>query len=111
MYSSLITERQRILEAASKCVSGKRVLDYGTPEESLQVISDLWSAYLGVEVSPVDASMMMALMKIARVRTGTATADSFVDIAGYAACGGELAAHLRSSNDEMQNEEFTYGEE
>ena len=34
--------------------------------------------------------MMMALMKIARVKSGGGTGDSFVDLAGYAACGGEI---------------------
>ena len=37
--------------------------------------------------------MMMALLKIARVGTSFVggTADSFVDLAGYAACGAECA--------------------
>jgi len=39
--------------------------------------------------------MMMALLKIARIRTGTATEDSFVDLAGYAACGAEIASTNR----------------
>jgi hypothetical protein len=39
----------------------------------------------------VDVAMMMALLKIARIQSGTATEDSFVDLAGYAACGGEIA--------------------
>lgn len=34
--------------------------------------------------------MMMALLKIARIATGQAKSDSFVDLAGYAACGGEI---------------------
>lgn len=38
----------------------------------------------------VDVSMMMALLKIARIKNGGGTGDSFVDLAGYAACGGEL---------------------
>ena len=33
---------------------------------------------------------MMALLKIARIKTGTATEDCFVDLAGYAACGAEI---------------------
>lgn len=36
--------------------------------------------------------MMMALLKIARIKNGGGTGDSFVDLAGYAACGGELNA-------------------
>lgn len=35
--------------------------------------------------------MMMSLLKIARIKSGGGTGDSFVDLAGYAACGGELA--------------------
>ena len=42
--------------------------------------------------------MMMALLKIARIKSGTATEDSFVDLAGYAACGGEIAGK-NSNND------------
>ena len=34
--------------------------------------------------------MMMALLKIARIASGN-NPDSFVDLAGYAACGGEIA--------------------
>lgn len=34
--------------------------------------------------------MMMALLKVARIYTGTGTEDSFVDLAGYAACAGEI---------------------
>lgn len=33
---------------------------------------------------------MMALLKVARIATGTKL-DSFVDLADYAACAGELA--------------------
>lgn len=46
--------------------------------------------YKGVEFTANDVAMMMALLKIARIRTGTATDDSYVDLAGYAACGSEI---------------------
>ena len=35
--------------------------------------------------------MMMALLKVARIKTGVGTVNSFVDLAGYAACAGEIA--------------------
>ena len=76
---------------ADKCVNGQREQDYGTPEQNFQIIADLWSAYKGVSFSPVDVAMMMSLLKIARIKSGGGTGDSFVDLAGYAACGGELA--------------------
>ena len=37
-----------------------------------------------------DVAMMMALLKAARIKSGE-KADSFVDLAGYAACAGEIA--------------------
>lgn len=84
--------RSEILQAASDCVNGQREQDYGSPEDNFQVIADLWSTYKSVEFSPVDVAMMMALMKIARIRNKGGTGDSFVDLAGYAACGGEIAS-------------------
>lgn len=46
---------------------------------------------MGIAFSSVDVAMMMSLLKIARIKNGGGTGDSFVDLAGYAACGGELA--------------------
>lgn len=83
--------RANCLKKADECVNGKREQDYGSPESNFLKIADLWSAYYGVPFSPTDVAMMMALLKIARIQTGTATEDSFVDLAGYAACGCEIA--------------------
>lgn len=89
--------RKEILEKAEECVCGKRQQDYGSPENNFQVIANLWIDYLqgagqAVEISAKDVAMMMALLKIARIAGNHATEDSFVDLAGYAACGGEIAA-------------------
>ena len=70
---------------------GQREQDYGSPEDNFAKIAKFWSAYKGVEFSPLDVSMMMALLKVARISTGTGTEDSFVDLAGYVACGAEIA--------------------
>ena len=82
--------REEILEKAKKCVCGKREQDYGSPESNFGLISRMWTAYCGYEFSPQDVAMMMALLKIARIKNGGGTGDSFVDLAGYAACGGEI---------------------
>ena len=94
--------RAAVLEKARACVCGEREEDYGSPEDSFGCIAELWAAYLRaaciapdavVSVTPTDVAMMMALLKIARVGTSCVggTADSFVDLAGYAACGAECA--------------------
>lgn len=85
--------RSEILDEAKKCVCGQREQDYGSPEFNFQLIADLWNDYLGFardEISSTDVAMMMALLKIARIKNGGGTGDSFVDLAGYAACGGEI---------------------
>lgn len=83
--------RAEVLDKAKECVTGKREESYGSPEDNFAKIANLWSAYVGCfEFSSVDVAMMMALLKIARIGTGTETDDSFVDIAGYAACGAEV---------------------
>lgn len=91
------TSRADILDQAKKCVCGQREQDYGTPESNFQLIADLWNGYLGSldypqwkQIQAEDVAMMMALMKIARIRNGGGSGDSFVDLAGYAACGGEI---------------------
>lgn len=85
--------RPEILDKAKECVCGQREQDYGSPENNFQKIANLWNAYIGengVIFTPVDVAMMLGLLKIARIKTGVGTADSFVDLAGYAACGGEI---------------------
>ena len=84
--------RTDILKRASGIVGGERVNEYGEPEDNFRIIARLWSAYLGIDISSVDVSMLMVLFKAARVKTGIGTDDSFVDIAGYAACGGEISS-------------------
>lgn len=87
--------RAEILDTAKSCVCGQREQDYGKPEDNFARIADLWTALMGHDYTPVDVALMMACLKIARIKTGTGTADSFVDLAGYAACAGEIATKDR----------------
>ncbi|MCC8043880.1 MAG: DUF6378 domain-containing protein [Clostridiales bacterium] len=83
-------KRAEVLKQAEVCVCGKREQDYGNPEDNFNQIALLWSAYMGHSYTAQDVAMMMALLKVARIKTGTGTTDSFVDLAGYAACAGEI---------------------
>jgi hypothetical protein len=82
--------RPEILDKAKACVCGDREQDYGSPESNFGRIADFWSTYLGDAITPVDVAAMLALLKIARIASGHAKDDNWVDLAGYAACGGEL---------------------
>ena len=72
-----------ILEDAKALVTGARVEDYGTARESFGRIAKLWSAALGVEISPTEVALCMILLKVSREINGHKR-DSLVDIAGYA---------------------------
>lgn len=82
--------RAEILETAEKMVNGDREQDYGSPESNFSRIAGLWTCYLGHHVEAKDAAAMLALLKIARIASGHAKDDNWVDLAGYAACGGEI---------------------
>lgn len=91
--------RKEILDAAAKCVCGQREEDYGTPEDSFRLIAELWTPVIkscvpegtDVCVQPETVALMMALLKVARLINNPEHLDSWVDLAGYAACGGEIA--------------------
>lgn len=83
-------KRAEILEAARVCVCGEREQDYGSPEDSFALIAKLWTVYMSHTISPKDVAVMMALLKVAQIKNSD-KADSYIDLAGYAACAGEIA--------------------
>lgn len=91
--------RKQFLEEAEKCVCTDREGQYGSPEDNFGIIAEFWDSYLKSVlnlheydslVDSVDVAVMMALLKIARISTGKLKADNWVDLIGYAACGGEI---------------------
>lgn len=102
------------LKAAAECVCGSREEDYGSPEDNFAVIAALWTAYTGTDVTPKDVAMMMALLKIARAKAGSKP-DTYINLAGYAACGAEISSRdaIRSAsrmNSRPENENTAGGE-
>lgn len=101
-----MSKRNEILETAARCVCGDRDLDYGSPENNFSTIARLWTDYIGatnVSFTAQDVASMMILMKLSRIRNGGGTGDSYVDIAGYAACGGEIFSNKTINNDKENN--------
>ena len=81
---------EQLLSEASNLDAGARQRDYGTPYENHLRIAALWNVYLARKrnksrlVSAYDVSVMMMLLKIARLMQNPSH-DSHVDLAGYAA--------------------------
>jgi len=93
-----MTDRETILELAKQIVSTDRNVNYGEPERNFEVIADLWTVALrgNYLFSPHEVAMLMMLVKVARISTSPEIQDHWVDIAGYAACGGEVRPKVRS---------------
>ena len=94
-------KRKMILSKANECVNGQRDAQYGNPENNFQTIAMLWMNYLeaagatavgsdDIYIRPKDVAAMLALLKISRIATGAPKLDNCIDLAGYAACGGEI---------------------
>lgn len=83
--------RESVLNSAKEIVLGGRDAEYGGPEDSFKTIANLWSAYRGESYSAADVALMLAMLKIARLKTNPTHRDSWIDLAGYAACGGECS--------------------
>lgn len=90
--------RREILDEAARCVCGNRENQYGSPEDNFKLIAALWGDYLRWEITPVDVAMMLAMRDIAKIKSGTMTRNSFVDAAGYIACGGEIAERMEGND-------------
>lgn len=80
--SDVETAEANILEEANETV-GQRAEEYGPPTQNFKAIADMWSGYLGIEITPYDYSQMMILAKIGRAKTGSPDRDTHTDQAGY----------------------------
>lgn len=77
-------------DEAKKLVLGDRNQTYGTPKDDYTCTAALWSAYLsGIlsnPITPEQAIMMMALVKVSRLARNPTHHDSLVDAHGYLTC-------------------------
>lgn len=87
-----------VCREAAEVVSGNGRTVPRDPMRCHARIAALWSAFLGVTISPTDAALMMVLLKAARAITGDFNRDDYIDMTGYAAIAGELADREHDAN-------------
>lgn len=83
--------RREILSRAADLIEGDRQKDYGSWQDNAADIAAMWSVILGQRVEPRQVTLCMAALKLVRLKQGPHE-DSWVDLAGYAALGGESDA-------------------
>ena len=86
-------KRAEILDTAKQYVTKDRDATHGDMEDNFESIAELWQIYFNKEwnFTSTDVAVMMALLKIARLKSNKSNPDNWVDACGYMACGGELA--------------------
>lgn len=84
-------KRAEVLDKAKELVSGPRAQEYGPPIINFGRIAKLWSVVLHKEVTPSEVALCLAQLKVSRLCETPDSPDGWVDLAGYAACGGEVS--------------------
>jgi hypothetical protein len=82
-------KREELLEKAESLVNGARAKHYGDAYENHERIAKLWSVVLGVDITVPQVYLCLNQLKVSRLIQTPDHEDSWVDIAGYAALGGE----------------------
>lgn len=86
--------RADLLTAAAQAVSSRNA--YGELGDCFTRIANRWNTHLRNighpgQLTPADVAMMLVDLKLARLEASPAHLDSWVDVAGYAACGAEVS--------------------
>jgi len=98
--------RREILEKADEFISASRDEIYGDPARNHERIAEMWSAILGIDVKAEEVALCMIAVKMSRLCQTPEHEDSWVDIAGYAALGGEIADEFFQAVDQMKEEQY-----
>lgn len=100
--------RRGMLMSAADLVDGDRNAQYGDPRQDFQRTAKYWNAHIEgvidrklaasdgrIETSsvlePQDVAIMMSLLKVSRLAWDPTKEDTWIDVAGYAACGWHCA--------------------
>ena len=86
-----VATRSHILDTAKSYITRDRQADHGDAEDNFSRIAGYWSLHTGTTLTATDVAVMMALLKVARIKQNPQHVDNWVDGAGYFACGGEIA--------------------
>ena len=96
LFRSPVYTRKEILAYAKKFTTQDRYNLYGEPEDVFSFVAAKWQVHIDNRppgpLTAHDVAMMMIDLKTARSTNNPAHMDNYIDIAGYAACGGEIVS-------------------
>lgn len=106
--------RATLLDEAKKIITGDRNNSYGPPTQDFTRTAGILTALGyrtegGGPIKPHDVAIMVIAVKLSRLMWSPDKRDSWVDLAGYAACGHECVMDERKQNAAYYAEEFPEG--
>lgn len=89
-------DRRDVLSTAADLISGDRAAQYRDAYDTHRSVAEMWGALLyhddvDVQINASTVALMLICLKVVRAAKNPEYADSWVDIAGYAALGAEMA--------------------
>ena len=87
-----MTSRTEFLDEIATILASRGSI-YGSSQSNHERISELWSAYYGDYISPMQVSIMQLLVKVSGLAETANHQDSVKDIIGYAVNYKELHDH------------------
>jgi hypothetical protein len=94
-------DRVEMLREAARIVNGDRDKQYGGPEDNFDRIAKIWTVIFARKFTTEDVALAFVATKLARFASNSGfQPDTWIDIAGYAACGFEVGKALHSKNNE-----------
>ena len=92
----------KCLDRAKEIVTKERNQTHGNVLDTHRLIGKLWGDYLGIDISALDVTQLMVLLKLARARMGNrGDLDHYIDQAGYAACAAAVLEAEAIEDDQM----------
>lgn len=87
-------DREYFLKTAEQLINGPRAKEYGPAKLNHERIAVIWSIILAkklnTQITPEEVTACMVGLKLARLSEDISKDDSWIDIIGYAALGGEI---------------------
>ena len=81
--------RKEVLRKTESLINGPRAKEYGDAHENHARIAQMWSVLLDKPVTIQQVYQCMVAVKLARLIVTPDHEDSWIDICGYGALGGE----------------------
>tara|TARA_R100001086_G_scaffold175094_1_gene96353 strand:+ start:9098 stop:9352 length:255 start_codon:yes stop_codon:yes gene_type:complete len=81
--------RDEILNKSQFLINGDRAKEYGDAYENHKRIADMWSVLLNKQITVSQVYQCMIAVKLSRLIETPEHTDSWIDICGYGALGGE----------------------